>query len=56
MRIPAQALAQPPRGPWAQGPTAVELQSVRRPTAELLKAGRLPAGPPAVEQVCFNML
>lgn len=61
MRTPARALAQPRRGPWAHGPTAVGLQRVGRPTAGHLRAGRQaaearPAGPPAVEQVCFNIL
>lgn len=61
MRTPAQALAQPHQGPWAQGPMAVGLQRVGRPTAGHLRAGRQaaearPAGPPAVEQVCFNIL
>lgn len=49
MRIPAQ----PRRGPWVQGPMAVELQLVAHPTAERPRAGRQPAGPPAVEQVFF---
>lgn len=53
MRIPAQARAQPPRGLWAQAPTAVGLQLAGHPTAERLRAGHQPVGPPAVEQVCF---
>lgn len=61
MRTPARALAQPRRGPWAHGPTAVGLQRVGRPTAGHLRAGRQaaearPVGPLAVEQVCFNIL
>lgn len=59
MKTPVQAAAQPPQGPWAQAPTAVELQPAGRPTAGHLRAGRQPAGPsvgPAVEQVCFDIL
>lgn len=53
MRIPAQARAQPPQGLWVQAPTAVGLLLAGHPTAGRLRAGHQPAGPPAVEQVCF---
>lgn len=56
MRTPAQALARPPRGPWAQAPTAVELQLVGHPTAEHPRAGIQPVGHPAAEQVDYSIL
>lgn len=51
MRIPAQAPAQPPQDPWAQAPTAVELQPAGRPTVGRLRAGHQPVESPGVEQV-----
>lgn len=53
MKTPARARVQPPRGPWAQGPTAVERQQVGHLIAERLRAGLQPAEPLAVEQVNF---
>lgn len=53
MKTPALARVQPPRGPWAQGPTAVGLRQVGRLIVEHLRAGLQPVEPLAVEQVCF---
>lgn len=51
MRIRAQALAQPRQDPWAQAPTAVELQPAGRPAVGHLRAGHQPVELQLVESL-----